>query len=107
MDGAIGPGDIVECIEPGGPFKRGTLYHVSDVTPETPCDCITLGVRPWAFPHAGLLFHDAPKPRVGVAWCCLCFRPISRRSDFEKTLEQIRAHAFDLKPARTPLVSVP
>lgn len=82
MADAIGPGDFVECVpcRPGGLLTAGAVYCVGEVTPEGRCNCITEGIRPWAFPHPGVLLADGPNPHPSVAraWCCYEFRPIYR-----------------------------
>lgn len=106
MADPIGPGDVVECIESHDPDKLtvGGVYCVAVVGSEGRCTCM-IAHRPWAFNHAGLLLSDAPPPNSGAYWCSYMFRPLSRKSDFLTTLEEIKAKAHDLTPAPLEPVS--
>lgn len=103
MSEPIGPGDLVECIESHDPalLTVGSVYCVSFVGPEARCACMRAH-RPWAFNHVGLLLSDAPPPVPYVAWCSYMFRPVSRRSDFEAILEQLKTPAPEDAPTRVP-----
>lgn len=95
MSEPIGIGDVVECIETFGPeFAVGSLYTVADINPEAHCTCMD-ELRPWAFAHIGLTFSNAADPPTdrGKAWCVYMFRPISRRSSFERVLEELKRPA--------------
>jgi hypothetical protein len=95
----IGPGDMVECIEPGSGFARGVPYRVRDVGPEGRCSCMRW-IRPWAFAHVGLRFSNAADPPDGTAWCVYSFRPISRKSAFDAFLAAVSAPSREPLPAR-------
>lgn len=101
MAADLGPGDLVECLEHGGAaLTVGAVYCVAEVFPPAGCDCITLGLRPWAFAHASLLLADGQNPAPPQRWCSYMFRPISRRSDFARTLEALKLPRDDV-PAPT------
>lgn len=104
MTADIGPGDMVECVEGGDPFQTGAIYHVRAVVPPSHCVCINIGRRPWAFPHVGLLFCDAPDPR-GPGWCVYSFKPISRRADFAEFLAAVGKPLDTPSPAKTPEIA--
>lgn len=79
---AIGPGDLVECIESYGHGEYGLafgrIYTVTEVVPSErlggPC---SHGPRCEA---GGALVREAPCP-PGYYWCASCFRPVGRPAD--------------------------
>lgn len=73
---AVGPGDLVECIESLG-VNTGKVFTVRVVTPEDgrPCPC-------HGTVQFGLLLVDMPDPPTpGECWCGACFRPAGRRAE--------------------------
>lgn len=89
MSEPIGPGDMVECIRIGNRgttwgFCVGGIYTVRQVRPLHTCRCGE------TVEHAGLRFKEIGESGPGKSWCSLYFRPISRRSDFERLLETLK-----------------
>lgn len=102
---AIGPGDLIECVNaaPGDPVHVGGIYLCTGIGP---------GFHPpmWSrliawirglricdkhWDAACLDLAEVPyDPDYG--FCAGCFRPISRRSDFEAFLNTVKAPRDDV-----------
>jgi len=94
MSEPIGPGDLVECIsvrdDSVSGYTVGSTYIVDEVG-------VLRGI-PW------LNCLRMPRPSEcesssAPGWLADAFRPISRRSDFEKVLEQLKAPLPELQDA--------
>lgn len=90
----LGPGDLAEVIKTRTGNGVGRIVTVTEVRAWPSTDCIC-GDRE---AHGGIRIAEARHP-PGAWWCIHCFRPISRRKDFETFLAAV---GKPLTPAKTP-----
>ena len=96
MSQPIGPGDLVECVDPNTPRTRvlrlGAIYTVARVVPGPFLRC-----------DFGPLLREAHTPNP-FGWADYRFRPISRRSDFERFLTEVTAPRDDVGESADPTI---
>ena len=89
----IGPGDFLEVVAPDSLLALHSIWLCVRVWAEGDGCTGTQGDRPSC---DGLCVEiDGPRPPE-VAWCSCAFRPISRRSDFEHTLDALKKPRDDV-----------
>lgn len=94
---SIGAGDICEFVGQDvdlvAPGSLGTVASVFDPPAHYSCGA-GCGQR------VGLTVREFPTPEGYIGWCVCSWRPVSRKDDFDRALEDIKARAWDLIPAR-------
>lgn len=100
MSADLSAGDLVERIKPVRDFDLpiGSICRVTAISPALGF-CANCSPDD---PHTAIWIAEVP---TDAAWCLCGFRPVSRRSSFEATLEALRITAFDLAPQ--PRTTVP
>lgn len=99
----VGAGDYVEKTAGDPEVPTGTLAVVDALTPIGPnTECEGCGAKG---PTTGLLIRGFPPGPGYLGWCACAWRPVSRRSDFERLLESLRASAHDVIPIPHPVTA--
>jgi hypothetical protein len=96
---AVGPGDLLEFVSWGFGPRRGDLGTCEAVFEGPPDAGCTAGCDS----RTVLVIREWPTPPDMLGWCRCSWAPVSRRSDFEKTLESLRTSAHDLAPLNEPV----